>query len=387
MRDSKQKSEYSYLSDAERGRLASAKEIGKLWDDVFGSKTKEIEFDGDFREDEPDFEKKLRGLWNGFIRVGQGKVTNGIETGKKACGNYYGTVGCPHVEKHKFTDLYGVNHSNKIPWFKLFRYCDKPECCECYKHGWAVREARSIEKRIKAAEQLFGKAEHLVWSPSSKHYGLSFEKLREMMFRDLKACHVIGGVEIFHMERFAKAWEAREKGVPEGWRISLHFHIIGFIDGGFSRCRLCKKSKLECLKCDGFDGCARRVHFGYVDGRGRKHEGNGNIIKVAVGRRTHRADERSSVFGTAWYQLNHATMRVGVKRQRVARWFGVCSYRKMHLKNDDRFVRKCPLCGEDLVHIRYVGEGRFDGGCDFLREGESDFFDSNGVPQWVVEGS
>jgi hypothetical protein len=326
-------------------------------------------------EKEPNFEKGITGQWNGFVRVGQGSVTNGAETGKRACGGYFGVDFCEHTDLHNYVGLDGVNYAGKASWVKRFRSCDKPTCPICYQR-WAQRQARHVEERVKVLEwELRMKAEHIIWSCVLDDYALPFDKLRAKMHRDLKACGVVGGYEIFHMERFANWYEAKVKGLPAGWRISLHFHIIGFIEGGYDRCRGCRKSKVECLKCSGFDGRARRVHFGYVDGAGRKHAGDGAIIKVRA--------ERKTIWGTAYYQLNHATIRVGVKRQNVGRWFGVAGKRKLKLKNEDRFRYTCPLCQHDMVHGQFVGEGSVDGGEWWLREGETDYLDSRGVPQFV----
>jgi hypothetical protein len=45
-------------------------------------------------------------------------------------------------------------------------------------------------------------------------------------------------------------------------------------------------------------------------------------------------------------QLNHASVKRGVKRFHVATWWGVCSYRKLKLKKGDRIRRNvCPICG------------------------------------------
>ncbi len=325
-------------------------------------------------EAEPDFEEGLSGNWRGWQRVGQGGVTNGAETGKKACGGYFGVDFCPHPDLHDFVTLDGVNYRGKTSWVKRFRSCDKPSCPICYKR-WAQRQARHVEDRILVLErELVMKAEHIIWSCVTDDYALPFDKLRAKMRRDLKACGVVGGYEIFHMERYANCYEAKEKGIPAGWRVSLHFHIIGFIDGGY-KCRSCRKSKLECLNCSGFDGRARRVHFGYVDNLGRKHEGDGAIIKVK--------DERKTIWGTAYYQLNHSTIKVDGKRQNVGRWFGVAGKRKLKLKNEDRFRYKCPICQNFMVHGEYVGAGFVDGGASWMREGICDFYDSRGVPQFV----
>jgi hypothetical protein len=271
--------------------------------------------------------------------------------------------------------LDGKSHVGRTFWVKRFRSCDKPSCPICYKR-WAQRQARHVADRITVLERELGmKAEHIIWSCKSDDYALPFDKLRAKMRRDLKACGVLGGYEIFHMERFAKWYEAKLRGIPQGWRLSLHFHIIGFIEGGMAKCRGCNKHKSECLNCSGFDGRARRVHFGYVDGAGRKHAGNGAIIKVK--------DARKSIWGTAYYQLNHATVRVGVKRQNVGVWFGVAGKRKLKLKNEERFRYKCPLCEHFLVHGVFVGEFDPDGGDRLLHEGECDFYDSRGNPQFA----
>jgi hypothetical protein len=51
----------------------------------------------------------------------------------------------------------------------------------------------------------------------------------------------------------------------------------------------------------------------------RGFEKDGYIVKVM--------GERKTIFGTAWYQLNHSTIRTNVKRPHACTWFGVCSYR------------------------------------------------------------
>lgn len=232
------------LTDVERKALSD-------YESSFGSDV----VDEDFGEDAPSFalERGMRVVWAGLERVGQGSVTNGVETGKRACGGYFGLDFCSHPELHNVKTLDGVNHSGKTFWHKRFRYCNNPRCPICFKYGWSNQVAERVERRILALESKFHmKAEHVVWSPPQSDYGLSFELLVAKMMRDFEVLKVVGGVRLFHMERFAKKWEARRKRVPEGWRISLHFHIIGFIDGGYRRCRLCKKDRHECFECDGF---------------------------------------------------------------------------------------------------------------------------------------
>ena len=117
---------------------------------------------------------------NGWSLVGHGKITN-PEFGKKQCGRYYGKKGCLHVERHTgIVTLDGHDHTNQVYVQKVFRYCDNPRCPVCYLHGWAVREARRMEARVKEAERRFGEqAEHMTASVPKSDYGLSFEQLKK----------------------------------------------------------------------------------------------------------------------------------------------------------------------------------------------------------------
>ena len=94
--------------------------------------------------------------------------------------------------------------------------------------------------------------------------------------------------------------------------------------------------------------------------------------------------KRKTVGGTTWYQLNHSSIKRGLKKSHAATWFGVCSYRKLKLINgkDVGIKHKCAICGGDLVRVRYLG--------DFYelsvsRRGEiKGMFDANGEPLWEV---
>ena len=100
------------------------------------------------------------------------------------------------------------------------------------------------------------------------------------------------------------------------------FHCLGFVRGGYSRCLSCPNGDFPslgvCGGCDGFEAVTRRLNLGYTDAKGRRHEGDGYLVKVL--------GERKTVGGTAWYQLNHASVKVGVERFHVATWWGVVSY-------------------------------------------------------------
>ena len=110
--------------------------------------------------------------------------------------------------------------------------------------------------------------------------------------------------------------------------------MLGFILGGFERCRGCEKS---CLGCEGFKEKQRNLYY------------KDNYIVKVLGR-------RKTVFGTAFYQLNHATVKVSfASRFHAVTWFGICGNRKyasVKLKSED----VCPACSEEMVRCAYVGK-------------------------------
>lgn len=69
--------------------------------------------------------------------------------------------------------------------------------------------------------------------------------------------------------------------------------------------------------------------------------------------------KRETVFGTAFYQFHHSTVRVGVKRFHVVTWFGCCGYN--NLKGERLKVEaeiSCPVCHGEMIRSAYVGERR-----------------------------
>ena len=129
----------------------------------------------------------------------------------------------------------------------------------------------------------------------------------------------------------------------------------------------------RCMNCNGFEGLTRQC---YEKEGGRA--GSGYIVKVL--------GERKTVGGTAWYQLNHASVRRGenVKKSHVATWFGACSYRKAKVINskDVGIKHKCPICGNDLVRVRYLGVFSEH---PISRRGEIvQFHGDDGKPLWEV---
>jgi hypothetical protein len=290
------------------------------------------------REEDDDFDNEpladAWGSYGGFQLVGHGKQPSIF------CGKYVSLKGCLRTDLHKLRTLDGVNYAGKIFSRKVHNFCHNPSCPVCFKSGWAVREAGRIEARLAAASKGFGLVEHISCSVPLRDYGLSFEALRGKAVKALKVRGVVGGVMIFHGFRFRRLEEIRG-GVrlPFGWYWSPHFHVLGFVLGGYARCRSCKR-KWNCLAgCGGFDD---RSYQDFLK--------DGFYVKVLAKRKT--------VFGTAWYQLNHASLKVGVKRFHVANWFGACSYRMLRVTVEYKKA-VCPICLHDLVDIRYDGLRRF----------------------------
>jgi len=262
--------------------------------------------------------EKSWGNYGDFRLVGNGEV------GSRYCGKFARFKGCLRVDLHNVVTLNGVNYSGKVFVRRVRFSCGKPSCPICYKSGWAIREAENIKHRLVESSKRFGKVEHLVCSVPAKDYGLELGVLRRKVIKMLTRIGVVGGVLIFHAFRYNRR---------KGWYWSPHFHVMGFILGGYSRCRHCKGG--NCYACDGFDGKTYNLY-----------QENGYIVRVF--------DERITIFGTAWYQLNHSSYKAGVKRFHIATWFGNCSYRKLKVTPK---IRKevCPICQHDLVEILYFG--------------------------------
>lgn len=271
--------------------------------------------------------------------VGHGKVSS------FNCGKFLGFRGCARTDLHDKTTLDGVNYSGKVFVRKVHCTCHKPTCPICYKHGWAVREAKMIAARLVECSKHFGQVEHIIVSVPQSDYGLTLEKLRSKAVHEvMKNRGIVGGVLIFHAFRY------RNRGIllkgifhPHGWYWSPHFHVLGYLLNGYGKCRSCKFMKdgtfAKCRGCAGFEGLTRR-----------QFDKDGYIVKVK--------GKRKSVVGTAWYQLNHASVKRNVKQFRVATWFGVCSYRKLKVTPELR-KEVCPICQHELERLRYCGNKSF----------------------------
>jgi hypothetical protein len=297
--------------------------------------------------------------------VGHGRQTN------SKCGQFSKFMGCLRTDLH-----------NQVRWFfpdlkkdsvfvkPIYHSCDKPTCPKCFKFGWAVREASRIENRLKKASNRLGLVEHIVVSVPDRDYGLSLESLRKKCVKILR----------FHAFRYRNSRVASNSRLPIRWFWSPHFHILGFVGGeGYGKCRNCAFNPKvvdnwdKCKSCNGFEGLTRTL---YLKEGGRS--GFGYIVKVL--------GKRKTIGGTAWYQLNHASVRrsKNSKKSHVATWFGVCSYRKLKLINgtDVGIKHKCPICSCDLIRVRYLGVFSEH---SISRRGEiMSLYGDDGQPLWEV---
>jgi hypothetical protein len=259
--------------------------------------------------------------------------------------------GCLRVHLHNLVTLdeeRNKKYRNKIYVERVFYSCNRPECPSCGVSGWAVREAGNAEAILKVHSKKLGQEEHIILSPSSRLYHLSLDKLRAEARKALLVRGVSGGCMVYHHFRYRNPLVARRTGLLAGWYKSPHFHIVGFIRGGYGKCRHCKKALKAgyvggevCAGCNGFEAVTRRANVK-----------DGWICKVK--------GERKTVGGTLWYELSHASLRKGVKKQVVVTWFGECSYRKSKIMKGDLPHKEhlCKICGEKLYDIVFLGDYR-----------------------------
>ena len=298
--------------------------------------------------------------------VGHGSVTD------VSCGRFLGFRGCARVNLHNKVTLDGVNYSGKVFVQKVHCTCHKPTCPVCYKHGWAVREANNIAARLRECSKRFGQVEHIIVSVPHKDYHLELKALRSKIVHNVMAKRgIIGGVVIFHGFRY-RSRDVLLKGIlhSQGWYWSPHFHVLGYILGGYRKCRICRYKKegtfIGCRACEHFEGRTRRCF-----------DKDGYIVKVK--------EKRKSPVGTAWYQLNHASVKRGVKRFHVATWFGVCSYRKLKVTPELK-KQVCPICQSDLKRLHYSGTKSFvcDRTADSYKQDTLEDFMEDGVIVWTI---
>ncbi len=298
-----------------------------------------------------------------FLPVDDKGHENYVPVGRGArssdwCGKSRGLVVCKNIEGHKGVVVKGADCSGKVFVRQQHFWCKNAQCPVCFIRGWSVRGAKFIFRRLEAgAKSGFGKVEHLVVSVSEADSNLNESVLRKKCRCVLLGCGVLGGCMIFHGYRID-----RERNCLK-W--SPHYHVLGFIRGGYDRCRHCQGG--DCYACDGVEG---RCYRAYRD--------NGYIVRVL--------EERKTEFGTAWYQMNHSTLRLGLRRFHVVTWFGVTGYNNFKSEKTRTGVIPCLACGEEMVRSVHVGKRRIvkdlgDAGYKSVFADEE--FDESGQPNYV----
>lgn len=261
--------------------------------------------------------------------VGRGVKSSDI------CGRHVSYCVCKDVEAHKGVVVKEVDYTGKDVVRHKHWWCHKSSCSVCFIRGWSTRQARFIEGRLaEGVERGYGKVEHVVVSVAPEDYGLSEAVLRKKARVVSTGCDIVGGTMIFHGYRID-----RERSVLS-W--GPHYHILGFVEGGYDRCRQCRGGGkfVDCNNCDGVHGKLYKVY-----------RESGYIVRVL--------EERKTAYGTAWYQLHHSTIRLGIRRFHVVTWLGKCAYNNFKRKSVVPMAETvCPVCRGEMVKVAYVGKKR-----------------------------
>jgi hypothetical protein len=291
-----------------------------------------------------------------FVPVGRGKKSSYI------CGLWTSVTVCKNVAGHSGISVKGMDCTNKVVAWHNHLWCHNPLCPVCFIRGWSVRGAKAITGRLEeGVRRGFGKIEHVTVSPKFADHDLPIEVLINM-------CRVAlrdrGGVEVSGSSIIHGYRVDRDRNVLK-W--SPHLHCLAFLEGqGFDRCRDCSHVYGDCDACSGFKGCEVR---GYKE--------DGILVKVH--------GERTTVFGTAFYLLNHATLKLGVKRFHVVTYFGKCGNRK-YASGKSETKNVCPACGEEGVKCYHVGKKHLVkdiGDEDYVPLFVDDQFGENGEENYI----
>ena len=311
-----------------------------------------------------------------FTLVAHGKVKN------DNCGTFMQRKvkklkGCLRVHLHNQIGvaINGVDYRNKVFVKRVFYSCNRPECPSCGVAGWAVREAARSEGILKyASNKLKMKIDHIIISPP-QNFKATYEQLKKYVLKAMLKRGIVGGILIYHHFRYHGRNETYVGEEPHYFK-GIHFHVLGFIKGGYGNCRNCvyqRNGTFEKCKegCNGFNGVTRRAFD--KDG----------VIAEVLG-------ERKTIGGTIWYQLSHASIRKDVKKQVVVNWFGVCGRNKLRVPKGALPQKEhlCEICGEKLCDIVYKGDykkllafmGGFKDGKGFLLDAK----DENGNWLWAA---
>lgn len=278
-----------------------------------------------------------------YMPVGRG------ERSSLTCSSWRSFSMCDNIEGHKGKSLHGVDCTNKMIVKHNHLWCNKASCSVCFIRGWSVNRARSVEGRLLEGEKRgYGEIYHCMVSVPVADRSLSEFAMRKKARLALKNRGMSGGAMIFHGFRIDK-----ERQVLT-W--SCHYHYLGFIKAGY------------------FEGFEARTREWYKK--------DGCIVRVFAKRKT--------VFGTAWYQINHATIRLGVKRHHVITWMGNCA-KHMFKSAKVKAQSVCAVCGEDMVKAMYMGKKRIVkdiGHVDYVPVFAHERLDENGELYFVpIRGS
>lgn len=265
------------------------------------------------------------GFLSDYGMVGREPPTNAF------CGKHRRFMKCGETSLHDAIGGQDFYHNSVTN-------CHSYRCHTCWKYGWCVYRANIVESRFLTAEKLLGLdhklVEHVVASVPKRLYGLSPQGMAREAISACKRSGVRSGVTILHP--FRKDQKRRDLFK------SFHFHVLGYIDGGYDRCRACIRVGC-CWDCDGFEGVTRRVH-----------KGDGWIVALAKNQ-AGVVEKRDSIFGTSWYQLEHSGYKVGVRNFQIVVWFGVVAKRKF--KTEVKRIKfGCPICKSEL-HMGFLPRG------------------------------
>jgi hypothetical protein len=265
------------------------------------------------------------GFLSPYMIVGREPATNVY------CGKHRSFFKCGLTDLHGSIGGHDFYHNNVTN-------CHSYRCRLCWKYGWCVTRANVIESRFLTAEKVLRlpvkSIEHVSASVPKRLYGLSPQDMAKEAILALKRSGVVGGVSILHP--FRKDLKRRDLF------LSFHFHVLGYIEGGYG-CRGCNLMCSNHPECGGFEIVTRRVH-----------KDDGWIVSLAKNERGV-VEKRESVFGTAWYQLEHSGFKVGVRRFQIVEWFGNVAKRKF--KTDLKsFQHRCAVC-KSVMKRSFLPEG------------------------------
>lgn len=317
-----------------------------------------------------------RDYYGDFRLTGGGKVTSAY------CGTYHNVDGCIRVGLHAGKVFRHKDATGKVYIRKIHVSCKRNSCPLCFYYGFCMRLAGSSSNRLEGVAEKHGglKIEHIVCSVPKSDYALGlrdFKALRLKAIEALKVRGIVGGSLIFHAYR-------EDKGVsPAEWYASPHWHVLGYVEDGYSRCRKCGfVSTSICDKCDGFEAVTRR-----------EFKKDGYIIKVEEEReKSYYNPEKDNIYGTILYQLSHSTYNPNVRRFHILTYFGICGNRVFKSSPVVREKKVCPICSYDVEKLVYVGglfhvekwrreKGFGRGSNEFLLP-----FKEDGRVVWILDG-